>query len=50
MDDAFDYKNACSEKFSKKDYLQIICQEAAEVQQLRKAYIEEFVSKHSSKQ
>lgn len=49
MDDAFDYKNACSEKFSKKDYLQIICQEAAEVQQIRKAYIEEYVSKHSSR-
>ena len=31
-DDAFDYKNARSEKFQKKDYLQIIQQEAAEVQ------------------
>lgn len=49
-DDAFDYKNACSDKFTKKNYLQIISQEAAEVQQLRKAYIESHLAKQKSAQ
>ena len=38
-DDAFDYRNACSAKFTKMDYLSIIREEAAEMQQLRRAFV-----------
>ena len=41
-DDAFDYSNACSTKFTKMDYLSIIREEAAEVQQLRRAFVSQY--------